>query len=199
VAARYRPRRHRHAERGREAASAAEGIAFSYLGRESSSSCTWEYVRKTGNTIIESAQVIGLFLLLEADTLHSRRRVQRPPCAQSSSVWKKADLRGHHVIHLVPALPPLGPPPPPLGPTEEAEHHETTVTLYHIQYPLVDWSASSRATTRPERCASDTSVAVNPKTRRRPYIGKKVLVRSRTSISRSSPMTAWTGVSGPGS
>ena len=151
---------------------AAEGKSRLDLGREEFVKRTWEYVRKTGNTIIEQLKIIGCScdwsrqrFTLDAEYSTAVREV-------FVRLWEeKLIYRGHRVIHWCPhCLTALS--------DEEAEHHETNGNLYHIQYPLVDGSGSiTVATTRPETMLGDTAVAVNPEDPRgRPYIGKKVRV-----------------------
>jgi len=151
---------------------AAEGKTRFDMGREEFVKRTWEYVRKTGNTIIEQLKVIGC----SCDWSRQRFTLDAEYSAAVREVFvrlweEKLIYRGHRVIHWCPhCLTALS--------DEEAEHHETNGNLYHIQYPLVDGSGFiTVATTRPETMLGDTAVAVNPEDPRgRPYIGKKVRV-----------------------
>src|SRR6267378_2340665 len=151
---------------------AAEGKSRFDMGREEFVKRTWEYVRKTGNTIIEQLKVIGC----SCDWSRQRFTLDAEYSAAVREVFvrlweEKLIYRGHRVIHWCPhCLTALS--------DEEAEHHETNGNLYHIQYPLVDGSGFiTVATTRPETMLGDTAVAVNPEDPRgRPYIGKKVRV-----------------------
>ena len=148
---------------------AAEGKTRFAMGREAFVERVWEFVRKTGTTIIEQLKTIG------CSCDWSRQRFTLDP-AYSAAVrevfvrlWEQGLIyRGHRVIHWCPhCLTALS--------DEEAEHHDTNGNLYYIKYPLADGSGSiTVATTRPETMLGDTAVAVNPEDPRgRPYIGKK--------------------------
>ncbi|HYT62871.1 MAG TPA: valine--tRNA ligase, partial [Gemmatimonadales bacterium] len=149
---------------------AAEGKTRFDLGREAFVERVWEFVRKTGTTIIEQLKTIG------CSCDWTRQRFTLDP-AYSAAVrevfvrlWEEGLIyRGHRVIHWCPhCLTALS--------DEEAEHHDTNGNLYYIKYPLADGSgAITVATTRPETMLGDTAVAVNPEDpRARPYIGKKL-------------------------
>src|SRR6266487_250873 len=137
---------------------AAEGKTRFDLGREAFVERTWEYVRKTGSTIIEQLKIIG------CSCDWSRTRFTLDP-AYSRSVrevfvrlWDEGLIyRGHRVIHWCPhCLTALS--------DEEAEHHETQGNLYHINYPLEDGSGFvTVATTRPETMFGDIGLVFNPK------------------------------------
>jgi len=142
------------------------------VGREAFLARVWEFVTKTGKTILEQLKVIGS----AADW--SRTRFTLDPDYSRAvrevfvRLWEdKLIYRGHRVIHWCPrCLTALS--------DEEAEHHETNGNLYHIEYPLVDGSGHvTVATTRPETMLGDTAIAVNPEDPRgRPYIGKMVTI-----------------------
>ena len=142
------------------------------VGREAFVRCVWEFVKKTGKTILEQLQVIGS----SADWSRTRFTLDESYSRAVREVFvrlweEKLIYRGHRVIHWCPrCLTALS--------DEEAEHHETNGNLYYIEYPLVDGSgAITVATTRPETMLGDTAVAVNPEDPRgRPYIGKQVTV-----------------------
>jgi valyl-tRNA synthetase len=148
---------------------AAEGKTRFDLGREAFVERVWDFVRKTGTTIIEQLKQIG------CSCDWSRQRFTFDPeyiaAVRETFVrlWEEGLIyRGHRVIHWCPhCLTALS--------DEEAEHHETNGNLYYIKYPLVDGSGSiTVATTRPETMLGDTAVAVNPEDPRgRPYIGRK--------------------------
>jgi len=149
---------------------AAEGKRRFDLGREAFVERVWAFVRETGDTIIEQLKIIG------CSCDWSRTRFTLDP-AYSRAVreafvrlWEEELIyRGHRVIHWCPhCLTALS--------DEEAEHHETNGSLYHIKYPLVDGSGFvTVATTRPETMLGDTAVVVHPDDPRgRPYVGKSV-------------------------
>ena len=145
---------------------AQQGETRVEMGREAFLRCVWEFVKKTGSTILEQLKVIGS----SADW--SRTRFTLDP-AYSRAVrevfvrlWEeKLIYRGHRVIHWCPrCLTALS--------DEEAEHHDTNGNLYYINYPLVDGSGSvTVATTRPETMFGDIGLVYNPKDSR--YKGLK--------------------------
>src|SRR5258705_2983861 len=151
---------------------AEEGKTRLDLGREEFLKRTWDYVRKTGTTIIEQLKLIG------CSCDWSRQRFTLDPEYAAAvreafvRLWEEGLIyRGHRVIHWCShCLTALS--------DEEAEHHETNGNLYYTEYPLVDGSGHIPiATTRPETMLGDTAIAVNPEDPRgRPFIGKKVTV-----------------------
>src|SRR5437016_9193892 len=137
---------------------AAEGKTRFDLGREAFVARTWEYVRKTGSTIIEQLKIIG------CSCDWSRQRFTFDPDYVAAvrevfvRLWDEGLIyRGHRVIHWCPhCLTALS--------DEEAEHHETQGNLYHIKYPLEDGSGFvTVATTRPETMFGDIGLVFNPK------------------------------------
>src|SRR6266496_1859208 len=137
---------------------ADEGTTRFDLGREAFVARVWEFVRETGDTILEQLKIIG------CSCDWSRTRFTLDP-AYSRSVrevfvrlWDEGLIyRGHRVIHWCPhCLTALS--------DEEAEHHETQGNLYHIKYPLEDGSGFvTVATTRPETMFGDIGLVFNPK------------------------------------
>jgi valyl-tRNA synthetase len=149
---------------------ATEGKTRFDLGREAFVERVWEFVRRTGNTILEQLKTIG------CSCDWSRTRFTLDP-AYSRSVrevfvrlWDDGLIyRGHRVIHWCPhCLTALS--------DEEAEHHETQGNLYHINYPLEDGSGFvTVATTRPETMFGDIGLVFNPKDNRYAALkGKRV-------------------------
>src|SRR5205085_3863285 len=148
---------------------AKEGKTRFDVGREAFVRCVWEFVKKTGHTILEQLKVIGS----SCDWSRLRFTLDEKYSAAVREVfvrlWDEGLIyRGHRVIHWCPhCLTSLS--------DEEAVHHDTNGNLYYIRYPLADGSGSiTVATTRPETMLGDTAVAVHPEDPRgRPYIGKK--------------------------
>ena len=151
---------------------AEEGKTRFDLGREAFVARVWEFVRETGDTILEQLKIIG------CSCDWSRTRFTLDP-AYSRSVrevfvrlWDEGLIyRGHRVIHWCPhCLTALS--------DEEAEHHETQGNLYHITYPLEDGSGFvTVATTRPETMFGDIGLVFNPKDKRyRALKGKRVKI-----------------------
>ena len=147
----------------------AEGKTRFDLGREAFVQRVWEFVNKTGNTIIEQLKQIGCSCDWTRTRFTLDPEYSRAVREVFVRLWEeKLIYRGHRVIHWCPTcLTALS--------DEEAEHHETNGNLYYIKYPLAAGSGSiTVATTRPETMLGDTAVAVNPEDpRARPYIGKK--------------------------
>ncbi len=137
---------------------AKEGKTRFDLGRERFVEEVWCFVKKTGNTIIEQLKVIGsscdwsrLRFTLDEEYSRAVREV-------FVQLWDEGLIyRGHRVIHWCPhCLTALS--------DEEAEHHETQGSLYHIKYPLEDGSGFvTVATTRPETMFGDIGLVFNPK------------------------------------
>ncbi|MFN2571706.1 MAG: class I tRNA ligase family protein, partial [Gemmatimonadales bacterium] len=151
---------------------AAEGKTRFDLGREAFVARVWEFVRKTGTTIIEQLKQIGC----SADWSRQRFTLDAEYSAAVREVFvrlweEKLIYRGHRVIHWCPhCLTALS--------DEEAEHHETQGNLYHIRYPLEDGSGSvTVATTRPETMFGDIGLVFNPKDSRYTNLkGKRVKI-----------------------
>jgi len=131
------------------------------VGRAAFVARVWDFVKKTGKTILEQLKVIGSsadwnrtrFTLDEAYSRAVREVFVR--------LWEEQLIyRGHRVIHWCPrCLTALS--------DEEAEHHETSGNLYHINYPLADDSGHvTVATTRPETMFGDIGLVYNPKDKR---------------------------------
>ena len=151
---------------------AAEGKTRQDLGREAFVERVWQFVRETGDTIIEQLKIIGC----SCDWGRTRFTLD---AAYSRSVretfvrlWEEGLIyRGHRVIHWCPhCLTALS--------DDEAEHHETSGNLYHIKYPLVDASGFvTVATTRPETMFGDIGLVYHPKdSRYRGFKGKQVRI-----------------------
>src|SRR6266542_2472274 len=149
-----------------------EGTTRMDLGREAFVARVWDFVRETGDTILEQLKIIG------CSCDWSRTRFTLDP-AYSRSVrevfvrlWDEGLIyRGHRVIHWCPhCLTALS--------DEEAEHHETQGNLYHIKYPLEDGSGFvTVATTRPETMFGDIGLVFSPKDKRyRALTGKRVKI-----------------------
>ncbi len=148
---------------------AKEGKTRFDLGREAFVERVWEFVRRTGTTILEQLKVIG------CSSDWSRTRFTFDP-AYSRAVrevfvhlWEEGLIyRGHRVIHWCPrCLTALS--------DEEAEAKDTDGKLYYIRYPVEGGPAPylTVATTRPETMLGDTAVAVNPKDKRHArFVGK---------------------------
>ncbi|GBD33591.1 Valine--tRNA ligase [bacterium HR33] len=137
---------------------AKEGKTRFHLGRDRFVERVWEYVRETGQTILEQLKAIG------ASCDWTRTRFTLDPEYSKAvrhvfvTLWEEGLVyRGHRVIHWCSrCLTALS--------DEEAEFHETEGKLYYIRYPVAgeDGRYVVVATTRPETMLGDTAVAVHP-------------------------------------
>jgi valyl-tRNA synthetase len=137
---------------------AKEGKTRFDLGRDRFVERVWEYVRETGQTILEQLKAIG------ASCDWSRTRFTLDPEYSAAvrhvfvTLWEEGLIyRGHRVIHWCSrCLTSLS--------DEEAEFHQAEGKLYYIRYPLIgeDGRYIVVATTRPETMLGDTAVAVHP-------------------------------------
>ncbi len=138
---------------------AREGKTRFDLGREGFVERVWQYVRETGQTILDQLKAIG------ASCDWTRTRFTLDPGYSAAvrhtfvTLWEQGLIyRGHRVIHWCPrCLTALS--------DEEAEFHETDGKLYYIRYPVVGGEAGQAvvvATTRPETMFGDVVVAVHP-------------------------------------
>jgi valyl-tRNA synthetase len=162
---------------------AQEGKTRDDLGREQFVARVWEYVDRTGSTILQQLRSIGCScdwtrtrFTLEPALSHAVREV-------FVRLYEKGLIyRGNYIINWCPrCLTALS--------DEEAEPEETAGRLYHIRYPIVGDATGSAArqvdgtpyvvvaTTRPETMLGDTAVAVHPDDARyRGLVGGRVLL-----------------------
>ena len=151
---------------------ATQGKTRFDLGRDAFVASVWEFVRKTGTTILDQLKVIGSSCDWSRLRFTLDEKYSRAVREVFVRLWDEQLIyRGHRVIHWCPrCLTALS--------DEEAEHHDTNGNLYYIEYPLVDGTGHvTVATTRPETMLGDTAIAVNPEDPRgRPFIGKMVTV-----------------------
>jgi valyl-tRNA synthetase len=157
---------------------AAEGKTRFDVGREAFVRRTEEFVRVTGGTILEQLRAIGASCDWSRTAYTLSPELSRAVREAFVRLYEKGLIyRGHRVIHWCPrCLTSLS--------DEEAEHEDTTGTLYHIRYPLLREDGTpdpergvTVATTRPETMLGDVAVAVHPDDERyRALIGTRVLL-----------------------
>src|SRR6266571_5114295 len=149
-----------------------EGTTRMDLGRDAFVARVWEFVRATGDTILEQLKIIGCSCDWSRTRFTFDQAYSRAVREVFVRLWDEGLIyRGHRVIHWCPhCLTALS--------DEEAEHHETQGNLYHINYPLEDGSGFvTVATTRPETMFGDIGLVFNPKDKRyRALKGKRVKI-----------------------
>ena len=162
---------------------AAEGTTRQEIGREAFVERVWDFVDRTGSTILEQLRAIGCScdwtrtkFTLEPELSHAVRE------AFVRLFEKGLIYRGKYIINWCPrCLTALS--------DEEAEASETQGRLYHIRYPVVGDAPAGAprlpdgrayvviATTRPETMLGDTAVAVHPGDERyRSLVGGRLLL-----------------------
>jgi len=158
---------------------AEEGCHRRDLGREQFVGRVWDFVGKTGGTILEQLKAIGASCDWERTRFTLDEELATAVREVFVSLYEK-DLiyRGEYIINWCPrCLTALS--------NEEAEGEETQGHLWHLRYPLADSAAAAAAaaakagadsigqlpdgrwyltvsTTRPETMLGDTGVAVYP-------------------------------------
>jgi valyl-tRNA synthetase len=158
---------------------AGEGVTRQDLGRDAFVARVWDFVEKTGGTILEQLKAIGASCDWERTRFTLDDDLARAVREVFVSLYEK-DLiyRGEYIINWCPrCLTALS--------NEEAEGEETEGRLWHLRYPLPEstWEAAKAAseagaeaigqfedggwyltvsTTRPETMLGDTGVAVHP-------------------------------------
>jgi valyl-tRNA synthetase len=141
---------------------AKEGKSRHDIGRAAFVRRTEEFVAETGGTILEQLRAIGSSADWSRTAYTLSPQLSRAVREAFVRLFERGLIyRGHRVIHWCPrCLTSLS--------DEEAEHHETNGTLYHISYPLTTVHAGDPAgeivvaTTRPETMLGDVAVAVHP-------------------------------------
>ncbi len=139
-----------------------EGVSRHDIGRAAFVKRTEGFVAETGGTILEQLRAIGSSADWTRTAYTLSPQLSRAVREAFVRLYERGLIyRGHRVIHWCPrCLTSLS--------DEEAEHHETDGTLYHIAYPLTAAPRGSTeprlvvATTRPETMLGDVAVAVHP-------------------------------------
>ena len=109
---------------------AKEGKTRFDIGREAFVERVWEYVRKTGSTILEQLKIIGASCDWSRTRFTLDEGLSRAVREVFVRLWEEGLIyRGHRVIHWCPrCLTALS--------DEEAEFAEETGSLYYIRYPV---------------------------------------------------------------
>ena len=184
---RHRPRRHRDAEAGREAAASTRARSREEIGREAFIERVWEWREQYGGTIIEQFKRLGASLRLRATSASRsttryvargpeglRRPLREGPASTATTTWSTGIPGSGSAISDL-----------------EVEQREVVDTLYSIAYPLKDGGEVVVATVRPETMLADTAVAVNPDDERYKRPDRRVprCCRSSAASCRSSATT----------
>jgi len=149
---------------------AREGLTRFDLGRQAFEQRVWDFVNRTGDTIITQLKVIGssadwsrTYFTLDEDLSTAVREV-------FVRLYQKGLIyRGKYIINWCPrCLTALS--------NEEAEKEEVDGRIWRLRYPLAAGDGFiTVATTRPETMLGDTAVAVHPDDPRyRHLIGQRV-------------------------
>ncbi len=173
---------------------AAAGCHRDDLGREKFVERVWDFVGKTGGTILEQLKAIGASCDWDRTRFTLDEELARAVREVFVSLYERELIyRGEYIINWCPrCLTALS--------NEEAEGHETAGHLWHLRYPLAESAYEGAAaaaaagaeaigqlpdgrwyltvsTTRPETMLGDTGVAVYPgDDRYKPLVGADVYV-----------------------
>jgi valyl-tRNA synthetase len=162
---------------------AQEGKTRDDLGREQFIARVWQFVERTGSTILQQLRSIGCSCDWSRTRFTLNAALSRAVREAFVRLYEKGLIyRGKYIINWCPrCLTALS--------DEEAEAEETTGKLYYIRYPIISDTVSSAprladgtpyivvATTRPETMLGDTALAVHPADERyRELVGGSVLL-----------------------
>ena len=173
---------------------AKEGLTRDDLGREAFVSRVWDFVDKTGDTILEQLKSIGCSCDWERTAFTLDPNLSEAVREVFVRLYEKELIyRGEYIINWCPrCLTALS--------NEEAEGSESEGRLWHLRYPIQEsaWPAAAAAaeagaealgrfddggwyltvsTTRPETMLGDQAVAVHPSDERyRALVGADVIL-----------------------
>ena len=135
---------------------AREGRTRWDLGREAFLERVWDWVRRTGGTIIEQLRALGCSCDWSRTRFTLDPGLSRAVREAFVRLYEKGLIyKGKYIVNWCPrcrtALA-----------DDEVEHREHDGKLWYIRYPLEGGGHVEVATTRPETMLGDTAVAVNP-------------------------------------
>jgi valyl-tRNA synthetase len=168
-----------------EKALAREGTSRQEIGREAFVERTWEWLEKTGRTIMGQFRRLGCSLDYSRERFTMDDDYVRAVMTFFVRLWDRGWIyRANRIVNWCPfhqtAISDL-----------EVVHEEMDDTLYTIRYPFADGDGQegvSVATVRPATILADVAVAVHPDDPRyRDAIGREVLV---PYVERSVPVIA---------
>jgi valyl-tRNA synthetase len=153
---------------------AKEGLTRQDVGREAFVERTWEWLEKTGRTIMGQFRRLGASLDYSRERFTMDEGYVRAVMTFFVRLWERGWIyRDNRIVNWCPfhqtAISDL-----------EVEHVDLDDTLLTIRYPFADGDGRdgiSVATVRPATIAGDVAVAVHPKDDRyRAAVGREVLV-----------------------
>ena len=158
LAAGHRPRRHRHAERGRAAAregrarpASTSGASVRRAGLELTSTRPAARFSSSSRRSAPAATGSRTYFTLDDGALPRGARGVRPPVREGPDLPRASTSSTG------------APAASPRSRTRRPRRKRRDGQLWHLRYPLADGSGSSTvATTRPETMLGDTGVAVHP-------------------------------------
>ena len=174
-----------------ERALAAEGLSRQDIGREAFVERTWEWLEKTGRTIMGQFRRLGCSLDYSRERFTMDDDYVRAVMTFFVRLWDRGWIyRANRIVNWCPfhqtAISDL-----------EVAHEEMDDTLFTIRYPFADGDGSegvSIATVRPATILADVAVAVHPDDPRYgdaigrevvvPYVEKRVPVIADERIDR---------------
>ena len=178
-----RPRRHRHADRGREGAREGRADAATTSAARRSSSASGPGSRSTAGIIMGQYRRLGASLDYRRERFTMDRDYVRAVMRFFVHLYERGWIyRDNRMVNWCPrcatAISDL-----------EVQHHEVDDTLTYVRYPLADGSGHvTVATVRPATILADVAVAVHPgDDRYAELVGKDVIV---PVVERRVPMIA---------
>jgi valyl-tRNA synthetase len=160
---------------------AAEGLHRDDLGREKFVERVWDFVRRTGGTILEQLKAIGCSCDWERTRFTLEPDLQRAVREVFVSLYEKGLIyRGKYIINWCPrCMTALS--------NEEAEGLETAGTLWHIRYPLA--ASAGGAAARAAEAAARTGTAVTGPSAGSPSVDRLSDGRWYLTVSTTRPET----------
>jgi valyl-tRNA synthetase len=155
-----------------EKALAREGLTRQEIGREAFVARTWEWLEKTGRTIMGQYRRLGASLDYSRERFTMDDAYVRAVLTFFVHLWDRGWIyRANRIVNWCPfhesAISDL-----------EVAHEEMDDTLIYVRYPFADGSGSiTVATVRPATILADVAVAVHPGDERyRDVVGRDVVV-----------------------
>ena len=151
---------------------AKEGLTREALGRDKFMERLWDWKARHGDTIIEQLHKLGSSCDWERTRFTMDEGYSQAVREVFVTLYERGLIyQGSYIINWCPRC-------TTALADEEAEHKESSGSLWHIRYPFKDEPSQSVivATTRPETMLGDTAVAVNPADERYAGLIGKIIV-----------------------